>query len=121
MRNLKSTDLFAALRIVREVGVKEEMKAFAARIADKSLTEENQREIGVEFLWGLLGNAGTEKAEKAVYEFLAGPMEYTVQELRDMDLIEFGKKIVEFVGSVDIEDWKAFFTQVAELMKKMRS
>lgn len=120
MRNLKSTDLFAALRIVREVGLKEEMKEFAQRISNKNLSEENQREIGIEFLWGLLGNAGTERAEKAVFEFLAGPIETTAQELRDLDLIDFGNKIVEFVGSVDIEAWKAFFTQLAEQIKRMK-
>lgn len=121
MRDLKSTDLFAALRVVREVGVKDELKSFAQRISGKEIGEEKQREIGTEFLFGLLGNAGSEKAEKAIYEFLAGPLEISVQDLREMGPIEFGQKIIEFVDSVDIEAWKAFFTQLAETIKKMRS
>lgn len=118
MRNLKSTDLFAALRIVKAVGVKEEMKQFAKALTDGRVTAKTQQEIGTEFLIGLLSNCGTEEAEKAFFAFLSAPMEVPVTELRDMDLDVFMDKIKEFVASIDVEHWKSFFSSLADLMKK---
>lgn len=118
MRALKSTDLFAALRVVKEIGVKEEMKQFAAAIADGRMSEKTQREIGAEMIFGLLANCGTESAEKAFFSFLSGPLEISVPELRDMDLEEFADKIKEFITSVDLEHWRSFFASLAELIKK---
>lgn len=118
MRQLKSTDLFAALRVVKAVGVKEEMKEFAQHLADGKISAKTQREIGVELMLGLLANCGTEEAETAFFKFLSGPLEITVADLRDMDLDVFADKIKEFVASVDVEHWKAFFSSLADLMKK---
>lgn len=118
MRQLKSTDLFAALRVVKAVGVKEEMKQFAASLADGKITAKTQREIGVELMLGLLANCGTEEAEMAFFKFLSGPIEIPVAQLRDMDLDEFAEKIKEFISSIDMEHWKAFFASLADLMKK---
>ena len=39
MRQLKSTDLFAALRVVKEIGVKDEMKQFAQAVAEGYLPD----------------------------------------------------------------------------------
>ena len=118
MRALKSRDLFAALRVVKAVGVKEELKQFAVAIADGRVSAETQQEIGVEFMIGLLANCGTEAAEKAFFEFLSGPLEIPSAELSDMDLDVFRDTIFEFVKSMDLESWKSFFHSLAELMKK---
>lgn len=118
MRNLKSTDLFAALRVVKEIGIKEEMKEFAQALQKGSINAKTQREIGVELILGILGNAGSPSAEMAVFRFLSGPMEIPVEDLREMDLLEFGEKVSEFAGSIDIEAWKAFFTSLVGQMKK---
>lgn len=118
MRALKSTDLFAALRVVKAVNVKEEMKSLAQTISEGRLNEKTQREIGSELIFALLANCGTEQAEKAFFAFLSGPMEIPVAELRDMDLDVFADKVKEFIASVDLEHWKAFFASLADLMKK---
>ena len=118
MRALKSTDLFAALRVVKEIGVKDEMKQFAATVADGRMSEKTQRELGAELIFGLLANCGTEAAEKAFFAFLSGPLEVPVQELRDMDLDIFADMIKDFVASVDIEHWRSFFTSLAGLIRK---
>ena len=118
MRALKSTDLFAALRVVKEIGVKDEMKQFAQAINQGRMSEKTQRELGLELIFGLLANCGTEAAEKAFFAFLSGPMEMTVQELREMDLDVFADKVKEFIASVDIEHWRSFFSSLADLMKK---
>lgn len=118
MRALKSTDLFAALRVVKEIGVKEELKQFAAAISDGRVSAKTQREIGAELIFGLLGNCGTERAESAFFAFLSGPLEIPVQELREMDLDLFMDNIKEFIASIDMEHWKAFFASLADLLKK---
>lgn len=118
MRQLKSTDLFAALRVVKAVGVKDEMKQFAAALSEGRVNAKTQREMGVELMLGLLANCGTEEAEMAFFSFLSGPIEVPVAELRDMDLDVFADKIKSFVASIDLEHWKAFFSSLADLMKK---
>lgn len=120
MRQLKSTDLFAGLRVVKAIGVKEEMKEFARALADGVVTAKTQREMGVELMLGILANCGNKDAETAFFEFLSAPMEVPVDVLRDMDLMEFAEKIKEFVGYIDMEAWKAFFTSLADLIKKMK-
>lgn len=118
MRVLKSTDLFAALRVVKEIGVKDELKQFASALSDGRVSAKTQREVGAELIFGLLANCGTEGAEKAFFTFLSGPLEIPVPELRDMDLDEFAEKIKDFVESVDVEHWKAFFGSLADLIKR---
>jgi len=120
MRNLKSTDLFAALRITKEIGVKQELKDFAAALASGKINAKTQREMGAELIFGLLGNCGTEAAERAFYDFLSGPLEISTQELREMDLLAFMEKIRDFVEYIDVEAWRAFFQSLASLMKSQK-
>ena len=118
MRQLKSTDLFAGLRVVKAIGVKEEMKEFAQALANGAVTAKTQREMGVELMLGILANCGDKAAETAFYEFLSAPMEIPVKELQEMDLIKFAEAIKDLVEYIDVEAWKAFFTSLAYLMKK---
>lgn len=118
MRQLKSTDLFAALRVVKEIGVKDELKRFAAEVSAGRLNAKTQREIGAELIFGILANCGTESAEKAFFAFLSGPTEIPIAELRDMDLDKFAELVKDLVGSIDLESWKAFFGSLADLLKK---
>ena len=131
MRQLKTTDLFAGLRMVKAVGIKEEMKQFAKALADGQIkadgkvvkkgavSEKVQKELGVELMLGILANCGTEAAEKAFFEFVSGPLEVPVQELRDMELLVFAERIKELIGFIDVEGWKSFFTSLGELLKRM--
>lgn len=120
MRQLKSTDLFRGLRVCKEIGIKEEMKEFAQAFSDGRISAKNQREVGVELIFGILGNAGSEGAEKAVFEFLSAPMEIPVEELREMDLIDFAEKVKELIAFVDIEAWRSFFSSLGEILKSQR-
>lgn len=120
MRQFKSTDLFKALRVVKAVGVKEEMKEFAQRFADGKISAKTQRELGVELMLGILSNCGNEAAEMAFFDFLSGPMETGVAELRDMDLLDFMEQIKAFMEFIDVEAWKAFFSSLADLIQKMK-
>ena len=117
MRKLKAEDLFAALRFVKAVGVKDEIVALATAMKDKKDTK-TQEEIGTELILGLLANCGDETAENAFYKFLSKPVEKSVDELREMDLMEFGELIRELLKETDIEWWKGFFGSLAAVLKK---
>lgn len=116
MRELKSTDLFAALRIVKEIGIKDEMKRMAEAI--QGVSDANQTEVGIELIMSVLANCGSEGAEKAFYSFLSGVTEASVADLKNMELTEFADLIREFVQSIDIDHWRGFFTSLAALIKK---
>lgn len=118
MRNLKSTDLFAALRVVREIGIKEEMQRLAAVLQTDKVSKATQTEVGMELLMTIFANCGSEAAEKAFFAFLSGPTEIPVSELRDMDLTEFADTIKELVAGIDIDHWRGFFTSLAGLIRK---
>ena len=47
-------------------------------------------------------------------------MEISVEELQEMDLIKFAEAIKDLVEYIDVEAWKAFFTSLADLTKKMQ-
>ena len=55
-----------AFRVVKEIGVEEKLIALANNIRDTK-EKKTQEEIGLEFIMGILANAGSEKAEKADY------------------------------------------------------
>lgn len=118
MRTLKSKDLFAALRVVKEVGIKDEMRRMAELVKDGKINTKEQAELGIELVMNILANCGTESAEKAFFAFLSSPMEIDAEELREMDLEDFAVKIRELIETVDIDHWRGFFHSLAELIKK---
>lgn len=117
MRKLKAEDLFAALRVVKAIGVKDEIVALATAMREKN-DRKTQEEMGTELILGLLANCGDKAAENAFYTFLAGPTETSEEELRNMDLLEFAELIKELVKTTDIEAWKGFFGSLAGVLKK---
>ena len=124
MRKLVSKDLFAALRVVKEVGVKDQLKEMADVITQAKESgedlEKKQRELGVELILGVLANCGTERAERAFFAFLSGPLEIPEEELREMDLLEFGELVKTFIDSIDREAWRSFFDSLSDLIRKMK-
>lgn len=122
MRTLKSKDLFAALRVVKEVNIKDEMLRISEALGkdggDITDIDTLKKEIGLELLLGVMGNCGSEKAEKAIYAFLSGPLETPEEDLRDMDLIDQVDMIKEMIRMNESEKWKAFFTSLAGLIRR---
>lgn len=117
MRKLITHDAFMAFRVLHEVGIKDELVSMANAIRNRGETEKSQEEIGLELIMGVLANAGTERAERAVYAFLEGPLEIPGVELEQMDLLEFMGLIRDFVGSMDLEEWRDFFHYVVKIQE----
>lgn len=115
MRQLKSADVFAALNVIRTIGAEEAVTALGSVIDKKSgLTQE---EVGVRVIMYVV-NFGDPKATAALYTFLSGPLEKSVQELEDMDAIDFLELLKEFISSIDVDRWKSFFHSLGGLLRK---
>lgn len=112
MRRLQTQDVFKAVRIITEIGLKEDLKKIVKESDGKELTA---KDAGVDIVFMMLERASGKKAEQAVYDFLSGPFEVTADEVRTMPVLELmdGIKTCE-----DMENWKTFFRSVSALATK---
>lgn len=116
MRQLRTHDLFTAMKVVKNLNISEEIKSIAAEMANgKSLKQQEQ--IGAQLILTVIGNMGDDHAEKAVYNFLSGPFECDPEEIREMELPELREKIREFIELIGIDGWKDFFGSLASMTK----
>lgn len=114
IRKLQTSDLFSAIRLLKKIGVREEIKDVAMR-AEESKTKKVKMDMGFDLLFGILEKAAEEKAETEVYMFIADLFGCTWEEVRKMNPLQLFK----YLGEVaDFEEWKSFFKHVAALMKK---
>lgn len=112
MRNLQTQDIFAFVRLIDEVGIKDEIKTLI--MSKDSIGEITQESFGYDMVFTLVSGASQKRAEEALYEFFSGIMECSPDEIRTMEPTEFIEKAIE---CADIEKWKSFFGSVAKLMK----
>ena len=108
MRNLITKDVFSAMRLIKALDLKEEIKAISTK-------QESQESLGFELLFTIFEKASEINAEKKLYEFLSGPLEMKASEIEKMDLLEMVELVTK---SIDIENWKSFFTSVSTLIAK---
>lgn len=114
MRNLKTSDIFAACRLLSVIGVREEIRE-VARQAEEQKGKKIRFDMGFDLLFGILEKATAENAEKEVYKFIANLFECDWENVRDMDPIDLLDNLQEVAS---VEKWKNFFGRVTELMKK---
>lgn len=102
MRKLKTSDLFAMSRCLRDIGLKDEIKKIA-------LEANNVQDIyanGFDYFYILFEKVVDKKSEQHIYDFLSGPLEMEPKEIEDMELTELFKVVSEIA---DVGTWKAFF------------
>ena len=114
MRTLQLTDVFAAVRLLGEIEMREEVKEIALR-ADEVKTKSEKTTLGIDLIFGVIEKATTKSAENKIYEFLANIFECAPDEVRTMDPIDLMDKLEEVA---DFEKWKRFFGHVAKLITK---
>ena len=115
MRELKTCDLFGAMRVVKAAGVKDEIKRIALEINEKK--EVNQREVGAELILSVIEGLSEKKAESLMYEFLAGPLEMDAEQIGEMKITELIEKIKELGKMESPEGWASFFKSLGDLIK----
>ncbi len=112
MRNLETGDVFAFVRLIDEVGIKDQLKNLI--MSKDSVADLTAESFGYDLIFALIEGASKKKAEDAIYEFFGGIMEVSPDELRHSDPTEFLENILKIA---DVEKWQNFFTSVARLMK----
>jgi len=115
MRNLRTSDLFEAIRLTSAIGIREEIKE-VARQAEENKGKKIKVDFGVDLILGIMEKAAQESAEKEIYKFIANILECEWEEVRDMDPIDLLDQLEKVA---DLEKWKNFFKRVAKsIMKK---
>ncbi|TWE06401.1 hypothetical protein FB550_102423 [Neobacillus bataviensis] len=108
MRDLKFTDVFAVIRIIKKAEISSQARAIFAGI-DKNTTE---KEIGAKFLFSCLENLG--QAQSEITEFLANLKGVEKSEIENLSLEETTGMIMEFMNHKGL---KSFLSSVSHLMK----
>lgn len=122
MRNLNTRDMFNAVRLIKELGVKDEIKKAALQMttpknedeAESKVTEEDTKSIGFDMIFSIFEKVFDKNIEIKLYEFLSGPLEIEADEVGNMDPIDLCEKIYEIA---DIQRWKDFLFKAARLIK----
>lgn len=114
MRKLKSTDAFKFMRIVKQAKIRDEFMRVALLVKDNPKMDINK--IGADLILGIFEGLANEGAEKEFYKFASGILEQSVEELEEMDILDFFDLLKSYKEIEDKERWKAFFTSVASLM-----
>ena len=112
MRGLETRDVFALVRLIDEVGIKDELKELV--MSKDKIEDITQESFGYDLIWTLISGASKKNAEEALYEFFAGIMEIDKEEIRHMEPTQFIESVIKIA---DVEKWKNFFTYVAKQMK----
>jgi hypothetical protein len=112
MRNLQTQDIFAFVRMIDEVGIKDQLKELV--MSKDNIAELTAESFGYDLLFTLLEGASKKKAEESIYEFFSNIMECPKDDIRQMEPTEFLENVLKIA---DVEKWKSFFTSAAKLMK----
>lgn len=110
MRNLKTSDVFSASRIIKELDLKEKIKDIA--LNSKNI---DQRVVGFDIVWTIIENACTKKAEALVYEFIGNLLEKTPDEIAEMNPTEM---LTDLLEVANLEEWKSFFKYVSQMIRQ---
>ena len=110
MRKLKTTDIPAFCRCLKNIGIKDEIQ----KIAKEANNAKDIWDKGFDLVWSIFDIATEKKGEKHLYEFLAGVFEVTPKELEDMALAEFLGGLKQIAEENDLV---SFFKSAEVLMK----
>lgn len=110
MRNLETPDLFGFVRLIKKLGLKDDIKSMGLKASEKT----NPEEFGADLIFLVLEKTTTEEGEALIYEFFSPIFEMSVEEIKRMDPVNFLESIMKVS---DLEKWSAFFKSAAKWMK----
>lgn len=123
LRRLQATDLFAMVRLLNAIGVKELKTAInfdEINEAKKNITEENREsvyvDIGTNMIMSLIPFIidKLSNAENEVYSFVGGIANMKIKDVAKMDAIEF----IDLITAIfQKEEFKDFFKRASKLIK----
>ena len=89
MRKLGLPDVFACTRLLKGIGIHDDLKALAAQSKDIKDAKKKAAAVwgnGFELLWSIFDKAKEAAGEEQIYAFLSGPFELSVDEIKALDL-----------------------------------
>lgn len=108
MRDLKFTDVFTVIRIIKKAGISKQVRGIFADM-DGTSTE---KEVGAKFIFSIIENLG--EAQEEITDFLASLKEITKDEIEKLSLEETMDLLVDFLNHPGL---KSFLSSVSKLMK----
>lgn len=112
MRQLNSQDVFVALRLVKRLNLKTELKNLVEYVRSAS---DNEEEAGVLGIIQILEFVSEKQCETAFYEFLSGPFQCTPEDISIMNLQTLIDNLLSLAKENDL---KRFFTSLWKLTKQ---
>lgn len=110
MKNLETTDLFKALRLLKITNLKEELKPLLKQAGEGKV---DVTSLGIETILKVLEAFGGANAENALYDLLSGPFEMKAEEIGKMDVTELIPKIQQLYSEGNL---KVFMKQLDGLI-----
>lgn len=110
MRKLKTSDIPAACRCLKKLGLKEKVQ----EIAKNSNTAKDAWQKGFDLLWNVFDLATEAQGERHLYEFLSGPFEMTADEVADLEIKALFDNLKQMAEENDLA---GFFKSAGALMK----
>lgn len=105
MRKLNTADVFAAARVIRASGVRIELRDLIDRAAESNTPVKS---VGVEGFLLVAEALAEKKAEAALYELLAGPLEMDPAALPLLPLDELLVLLGQLTAQMSVS-WRDFF------------
>lgn len=110
MRKLNFGDSFKLSRLVKSLGIKEELNEIYKNLPKDEGGSINMTEVGIQILYTVFDKATERATELEIYKFLGGPLEIEPEEVEKLELTDLAEKIVDIA---DIEVWKSFLKKAA--------
>lgn len=110
MKKLQTSDVFAALRIVKAANLKEALKPTLMKVAEG---EKNISDIGIETVLSVIEGLSDAKSEGAFYEFLSAPFEMSAEDVAALPLEEL---LADLKKLGEENDLKSFFKSLSAVI-----
>lgn len=104
MRKLNFDDCLDFMVLIDNLKLKDEIK--------KISLNQKKEVVGFEFVWKTLIIIAGKKGRDELYEFLSGPFEMTVEEIRKMELTTL---LESFKEIANMEEWRSFFNSLQQM------
>lgn len=101
MRKLNTSDVFSLARLIKEIGIKEDIKKLSTSVNENT----DVKEAGFDLIFTVIEKFAEKNSEPDLYNFLSGPLEIDPEEVGKVELFTLVENILEIA---DIEKWKAF-------------
>lgn len=111
MKKIQTSDLFNALRIVKESGIKDDIAKLIRQYSDGQ--EHDVKSVGINGVLSIVDAMASAGAEREIYKFLAALAETEPDAIKDMEIGDF-VTLLEEIGKEN--DIPAFFTRLSGLI-----